>query len=49
MRGGSIDELAQAFARTVGPALEPDASAVRTYRAARARLEDAVGRLHPSR
>jgi xylulokinase len=47
VRGGSLDALAQSFARGSAPALAPEPKAVATYRAARARFEEAVRRLHP--
>ena len=47
VRGGSIDTLAQTFAHGSEPALEPDPSAVRVYRDAQERFEEAVRRLHP--
>jgi xylulokinase len=47
VRGGSLDALAQTFARGSEAPLAPDPARVRLYSAARARFEQAVGRLHP--
>ena len=46
VRGGAIDELAQAFARESAAPLAPDPRGVDVYRALRARFEAAVARLH---
>jgi xylulokinase len=47
VRRGSLDALVQGFVACSAAPLEPDPGATRAYRAARARLQDAVARLHP--